>query len=134
MIDSIITIQKEPFMFDSEHPIGVDVDNTLAKWSKKHNIPGEGRIKVLDPYSGELVYLKPHLVHIRLMRQYKARGYSIVVWSKAGRLWAKAVCEAFGITDIVDMYMTKMEKVIDDKSTLEDIVGNRVYLEDRESD
>lgn len=125
---------KEPFLFDSEHTVCFDVDNTILKWSKKHNIPGEGRIEILDPYSGELLYLKPHLVHIRLMKQYKARGYSIVVWSKAGCLHPKIVCEALGISHLVDMYMAKPEKCVDDKNSLEDIVGSVIYLEDRESD
>lgn len=124
----------KPFLFNFEHVIGCDLDNTICKWSKKHNIPGEGRVEIIDPYSGEKVYLKPHLVHLRLLKQYKARGYAIVAWSKAGVLWAEAVFKAFGIEDLVDMYMSKPEKVIDDKATLEDIVGSRVYLQDRESD
>ena len=121
-------------LFGSEHIVCTDLDNTIAKWSKKHNIPGEGRIPVLDPYSHEVVYLKPHLVHIRLLKQYRARGYKIIAWSKAGELWAEAVFKAFEIDDLADLYMTKPDKVIDDKCSLQDIVGPVIYLQDRESD
>lgn len=118
----------------SEHIVCTDIDNTILKWSKKHNIPGEGRIEILDPYSGETIYGRPHLVHIRLLKQYKARGYTIIAWTKSGVLWAEAVAKAFNIDDLIDLYMTKPDKVIDDKNTLEDIVGPVIYLEDRESD
>ena len=48
------------------------------------------------------------------MRQFKARGHYVVVWSQGGYQWARAVCETLGITDLVDEVKTKPKWIIDD--------------------
>lgn len=123
-----------PFVLKNETIIFCDTDQTLVVWHKDHNKPGKGKRLFVDPYTGDKLYLRPHKVHCRLLRQYKARGFGIVVASKAGYLWSKEVVNQLGLNDIVDLIMSKPDRFMDDKNTLEDIVGNRVYLEDRESD
>lgn len=123
---------------DSEHVIMVDVDNTLVLWGKDHRIPlaritdknfNDKRILFVDPYTGDNLYLTPHNVHIRLLRQYKGRGFTIIVWSMAGVKWSESVVKTLGIEDIVDYCMTKPAKHLDDKQDIDSIIGSRVYLE-----
>ena len=92
-----------------------DVDDTLVIWDWKSITPeGNGLISIVDPNSGvsELVY--PHLRHIELMRQFKARGHTVVVWSQGGHEWAEAVCKALGIEVLVDLVMDKPNWYVDD--------------------
>jgi len=123
---------------DSEHVVMVDVDNTLVLWDKEHkkkpidfnNGYYTGKKKeFIDPYTNDRLYLTPHQVHIRLLRQYKGRGFTIIVWSMAGVKWAESVVKTLGIDDIVDYVMTKPSKHLDDKQDIDSIIGSRVYLE-----
>jgi hydroxymethylpyrimidine pyrophosphatase-like HAD family hydrolase len=112
----------------------IDVDQTLILWDKKHHVPDHNKIKIIDPLSLETLYLTPHKVHIRLLKQHKARGYYVIVWSKASYHWANAVVEALDLTDYVDLVMSKPEKHIDDCENVIDILGPRVYLENEDLD
>lgn len=117
----------------NETVVTFDCDNTLLMWDKKHDQPGEGREEIADPYDhGKKLYLKPHKVHCRLLRQYKGRGFTVVVWSKAGYAWGEAVVKHLKLEDYVDYVMTKPDRHIDDATKIEDIIGNRVYFEDKE--
>ncbi len=124
-------------IIDSEHVVMVDVDDTLVLWGKDHRIPlaatcdnnfNDHRKLFVDPYTGDNLYLTPHNVHIRLLRQYKGRGFTIVVWSMAGVRWSESVVKTLGIEDIVDYCMSKPSKHLDDKSEVDSIIGSRVYL------
>lgn len=112
--------------------IVIDIDNTLILWSKNHHEPGKNKIKIFDPLSQEALYLTPHKVHIRLLKQHKARGYFVIVWSKASYHWANAVVKALGIEEHINLVMSKPEKHIDDCENVVDILGPRVYLKDGE--
>jgi phosphoserine phosphatase len=103
-------------------------------WSRTHHEPGKNKIKIIDPLSLETLYLTPHKVHIRLLKQHKARGYYVIVWSKASYHWAEAVLKALDICEHVDLVMTKPEKHIDDCENVIDILGPRVYLKNEELD
>lgn len=92
-----------------------DVDDTLVIWDWQSIDPeGKGLISILDKQSGcvELVY--PHLRHIELMRQFKARGHTVVVWSQGGHEWAETICLALGIENLVDLVMDKPNWYVDD--------------------
>jgi len=115
-------------VINTEHVIMVDVDNTLVLWDKKHRKPGKGKQLFIDPYTGDKLYLTPHNVHIRLLRQYKGRGFTIIVWSMAGVRWVESIVNTLGLSDIVDYCMTKPSKHLDDKEDIKDIIGTRVYL------
>lgn len=115
---------------NNELVVAFDVDDTLVMWGDKHNKPHKSRVKVKNPYSNSVHYLKPHKKHIELLKTYKGRGYTIIVWSAGGYLWAKEVIEALKLNDYVDIVTTKMLKYVDDLQA-EDVLGTRVYLEDK---
>ena len=92
-----------------------DVDDTLVIWDwKSINPEGIGLVKITDPDSGCSVLVHPHARHIELMRQFKARGHTVVVWSQGGSAWAESVCKALGIELLVDYVMDKPNWYVDD--------------------
>lgn len=102
-----------------------DVDDTLCLWGK----PQDPRaIEFIDPHDKQIHLLVPHERHIKLLKDFKARGYTIIVWSGGGYEWAETVVKTLGLEDYVDFAMTKPMKYIDDLPAVE-ILGSRIYLE-----
>lgn len=112
-----------PLYIENEMIIYIDCDDTLVM----HNVKGE-KITFSDPYSLEKISLTPHKRHIKLLKDFKARGYSIVVWSAAGAIWAKEVVTKLELLDYVDLMISKPLKFIDDLPATE-ILGARIYIQ-----
>lgn len=103
----------------------VDIDDTLVVWGKAKR--GEKVIAVTNPYDDVQEYLRPHKGHIKILKERKARGSTIIVWSAGGYRWAEAVIKALKLSDYVDLIMSKPFAYMDDK-TSEHFMGERVYL------
>lgn len=103
-----------------------DVDNSLVMWHPDVNekIPGSVAFK----YGDETVYLTPHKNHIRFLKQCYIRKDFIEVWSKNGFEWAEQVVKTLELETYVHLVRAKPSRHIDDKDTLEDIVGARIYM------
>ncbi len=92
-----------------------DVDDTLVIWDwREVNPDATDLIDIKSPNSGTSVCVMPHRRHIELMKQFKARGHTVYVWSQGGHEWAEAVCIELGITDMVDYCMDKPNWYVDD--------------------
>lgn len=115
-------------ILEGETVVMCDIDDTILMWD---NSDSDHRIKTICPYSGDIRYLRPHNRHIELLKQYKARGFTIVFWSAAGYLWAKEAVNVLGLNDIADLIMTKPMKYLDDLQANE-VLGARVYIKDEE--
>lgn len=114
-------------VFDNEHVVVIDVDDTLVMWDMHYGIEHPDRIAFHDPYDNSTNYLTPNKKHIALLKKYSGRGMFVVVWSAAGTQWAKSVVNTLGLNDYVDVVMTKPSKYVDDLQAAE-ILGNRIYL------
>lgn len=114
---------------DNEVIVCFDVDDTLVMWG--HNPCGSEVIPFINPYDKSITYLKPHLRHIDLLKQYKGRGFFVRVWSAGGVQWALSVVKTLGLEDFVDSVETKPAKYIDDLQANE-VLGARVYIKDEE--
>lgn len=112
-------------VYNTDQVVPFDVDDTLVMWSledKSKNIP------IQDPYiEGLINYVTPNEKHIELMKKYKARGFTIIVWSAGGVEWAKKVVLALQLESYVDAVFTKPNRYIDDLDVSE-WIGPRVYI------
>ena len=111
---------------DNEQVYMFDVDDTLVRWPSNFMLPDDGRVRIVDPNDGEVVYLYPIKRHIKLLTAMKGRGRLIVVWSGNGAAWAEAVIKALGLELSVDLIMTKPLGYVDDLSC-ESWMGPRIY-------
>lgn len=92
-----------------------DVDDTLVLWDWRQYSPeGIGLIDIKSPNAGTTISVLPHYRHIELMKQFKVRGHTVVVWSQGGHEWAEAVVLALGLEDVVDLVMDKPNWYVDD--------------------
>ena len=103
-----------------------DVDGTLVVWPKDPNKEKFGTIEF--DYGNEKVYLYPHLPHIRFLKNCKLRGDYIEVWSKNNYAWAEQVIRKLKLEEYVDLVRSKPVRHIDDKQSLEEIVGGRIFM------
>lgn len=109
----------------NETNIYFDCDDTLIIWGKIKK--GEKCIAITDPYDGAQHLLRPHIGHIKVLRDRKARGATIHVWSANGWQWAQAVVYALGLQECVDYVQSKPTMYVDDLQAHE-ILGERLYL------
>src|ERR1051325_5468494 len=94
-----------------DNMVAFDVDDTLVMW----DIPeGYEHETIVFDHFGHPARMLPHYKHIELMKQFKARGHFVIVWSQGGHEWAKAVVDKLGIADCVDLVMTKPKWIVDD--------------------
>jgi len=109
---------------DSELIAVCDVDDTIVM----HHPDSLGEaITITDPYTKTNIDLKIHRKHVKLIKDFKARGYTVIVWSHGGPRWAKSVVDALGLEKYVDIVMAKPAKTLDDL-TPDKILGTVIYL------
>lgn len=118
-------LAESPTVVENEQLVMVDCDDTLVMWETSN--PNFKTVKIVDPYDGKLLKLKVHAGHVKVLKDRKARGSFVIVWSAGGYKWAKAVVEALGLTSYVDLICSKPLMYIDDKKA-EDILGEHLYL------
>lgn len=102
-------------VIQSHKRVNFDVDETLVIWDWRPVSPdGVGLIDIVDPISGHIEVVLPHQQHITLLKQFKARGHTVMVWSQGGWAWAESVVKALGIEDLVDYVDSKPDWYVDD--------------------
>ncbi len=106
----------------SSKRIAFDVDQTLI-------MEDEGGSITLA-YGGKIKRFRASAKHIELLKHHKSNGYEITVWSKNEWAWAEQVVKSLNLVDWVDKVESKFDKHVDDRTTIEAVVGNRIYLED----
>jgi FMN phosphatase YigB (HAD superfamily) len=110
-----------------------DVDDTLVIWDWRSVDPeGKGLVSIENPEAKCSELVLPHYRHIELMRQFKARGHTVVVWSQGGWSWAESVVKSLGLQDIVDVVMDKPSWYVDDLPA-EAFMRSPIYLDPLDS-
>ena len=113
---------------ESSKIIYCDVDDTLIIWDfADEAYDPKDLITVTDAASGTSKAVLPHKRHINLLREFKTRGHTVVVWSQGGWEWAKAAVIALHLEDIVDLVVAKPDWFIDDLPA-KAFMGKNVYL------
>jgi hypothetical protein len=113
-------------VLNNELVVAVDVDQTLILHDYENHplLP----LKVINcPYKKEPLTVAIHKAHVDLVKDYKARGFFVIVWSHAGFNWANTVVKHLMLADYVDLIMTKPSKHVDD-TPADRILGVNVYL------
>lgn len=89
-----------PIFVDSDRTAFFDVDETLVRmeWDENDKIPR----------------IEPIQEHIKLLKEFAARDFFIVVWSDGGANWAREVVEMYGLTNFVDLVISKPTWYVDD--------------------
>jgi hypothetical protein len=97
----------------NENPWASDIDDTLLMWDVplSEDVP---TVDILDPLTKTNIRVAVNENNLRLVKEKKARGHAIILWSQGGPEYAEAVAIALGITDIVDVAMGKPVGIIDD--------------------
>lgn len=106
----------------TERVVTFDIDGTLVL----NESEGEALL-IDDPYEKRIVMRYPHRPHIKLLKNYAARGFFIIVWSKNGYQWAEAVLKALGLIHKVNLIMTKPCVYIDDEPPA-NWMGEHVFI------
>lgn len=102
-----------------------DVDDTLIMYSYPLYEQDKAiEIKIDDDHPS--VWVVPHEKHIEAVRNHKAWGNGVVVWSRSGYKWAAAVVKALDLELYVDVVMAKPFYYYDDKKCC-DILGEHRY-------
>ena len=68
-----------------------------------------------------------HKTHVQRLKDHKIWGNGVVVWSRSGHKWAKAVVEALELTEFVDVVLSKPLYFYDDKPCNQ-ILGEHRFL------
>lgn len=115
-------------VLECNQPTYFDVDDTLVGWGYAAT-PNEKTIPITC--RGITQHVVPHRKHIEQLKAHAARGHTIIVWTKGGWEWGKAVVEALSLTEFVHLVVEKPEWYYDDKHPNE-FLGMPQFFKDYE--
>lgn len=94
----------------STRSVWYDVDNTLVFSLREypHQISNE-----IVKINGRKFWV--HVPHVETIKDFKARGHTVVIWSAGGAEWAEMVVKALQLEDCVDLVISKPDWFVDDK-------------------
>lgn len=105
-----------------------DIDGTLVLPYNPWIVNQPGRdVLVYDSVEDKHIKMIAHEPMIRLLKEEKAKGSFILVWSRSGNDWARNVIKALQLTEYVDVVMSKPLVYFDDVD-VKDWMKDRVYL------
>lgn len=113
--------------FDLSNPRMIDIDDTLVMHTPFVGKPKFEVIAIKNPYSEETVVYRVNTNMIKLLKEEYARGNPIVLWSRRGAAWARAVADALDLIQYVSLIMDKPMVYFDDKDVSE-WLKDRVYI------
>ena len=108
-------------VIDGDRTVYVDVDETLVFEGYE-----EGREKIIVNVYGSCATVYVNDVCVDLIKIFKQRGYTVVVWSQSGVGWAAEIVRALGLSEFVDVCITKPTYYIDDLDCSKWMVNHRL--------
>lgn len=115
-------------VIENENVIFFDVDDTLIREPTEEEFKNFNFISFTNFNIN--VGKTPINKNRDLLRQFKARNYTVIVWSHGGYAWAKEVITKLGASEYVDYIMTKPRVYVDDISVNE--WATRLHLAEKE--
>jgi HAD superfamily phosphatase (TIGR01681 family) len=107
-------------IIENELVVVIDCDGTL--------ITPDSQGQIVLPYGSGIAHFSPIKQHVDLLKEYKNRGFTVVVWSMGGWAHAKRIVDALKLERYVDLVLTKPCKHVDDKEDVGSIIGTRVFI------
>lgn len=104
--------KKQPAFIEGYKTLYVDVDDTLAMGDLSEY---DFKERLIINYVNGPITVVPNQKNVNLLTLFYKLGYTVIVWSKTGADWAKAVTEALEIQDMVAAYLTKPTFILDDQ-------------------
>lgn len=98
------------FKLADKRTVYFDVDDTLVMWGADINNP---KALIVDTDDGAIV-VYPHTKHIQLLKDLKAIGWKIVIWSQGSSDHAERVIKKLQLEKYVDIITSKPESYVDD--------------------
>jgi hypothetical protein len=123
----------------------VDCDDTIVFWSPtEEQRKDNGTVAITCPgsmtynengeeigYIGEWTeHLVPNWPQINALRNFKIRGFTIVLWTQSGFLWAEALAKALKIEQLIDVCLTKPTYIFDDLPASEFMPQSRLITKE----
>lgn len=110
------------FVLEFDFVANFDVDQTLIDWECPEN---EKDFEL--EHGGVIMRGKVMTKHVERIKMHKFWGNGVVVWSKSGYSFAKAVVEKLGVKEYVHFVSAKPSWYYDDKKC-EQFMGERRFL------
>lgn len=104
-------------VISNDQLIVVDVDGTIILWPDPAELLAAKSADLLaftDPYDGATRRVLAHKPNIKILKDRKLRGCTIVVWSQSGYAWAAEAVKVLGLTEYVDYVASKPFMYLDD--------------------
>lgn len=103
-----------------------DVDSTLLEYNLS-SYPNEDRVhlNLTNDKTFEMIAV-PNKKNINLLIKLAKLGYSIILWSRSGSLWAEEAGKKLDIDKYITLYLTKPLYYIDDQQS-QDFMGTRLW-------
>jgi predicted phosphatase len=98
-------------VLENDNVVCFDVDDTLVIWNVPQSMMDQ---TITFDNFGVDVQLLPHHKHITLMKQFKARGHKVIIWSQGGYQWAREIVKKLDIEQYVDIIICKPKWLVDD--------------------
>lgn len=103
-----------------------DVDDTLVMWDYEFQKHPDLWVNLQEPWGGLITLLK-NPIAISAIIDAKERGETVVIWSQSGWDWCQEVVNKLGLTDFVDVCISKPNSWYDDVPA-ERMLGTRIDL------
>ncbi len=111
----------------SERIVMCDIDDTLVMHRDLTSGQKNSIIDVTCRATKQTFSLEKNKNMIRLLKEEKHRGATIIVWSRGGYEWAADVVTALGLEELVDTVLSKPLVYFDDKPVTQWLT-DRVYI------
>ena len=85
-----------------------DVDDTIVIWRTIGSEPQEGDVLIED------IVAKPNTKIIEKIKEHKAKGDKVVIWSQGGEEWVNTVVKVLELEEYVDVKLSKPDLYYDD--------------------
>lgn len=95
----------------SDNIVCFDVDDTLLMWEYDNDLLFHSKARPINVNGCTVL---AHDTHIRKLKEFKAKGHYVIVWSQGGYEWAAEAVKLLRLEAYVDLVICKPKWYVDD--------------------